>query len=228
VARRVRSFAVTFEGQAAIWLEHFARGAEPCDLASMTVVDGELDWRPLVAALVAARARGADPRALARGFHRMLAQGLADAIRMSSDAHGVDTVVLSVQSEWWRWGGLSHNRGFVNRRSVGERAFIVPSIVPLNEPVLIEFTPAKSGDIAFSCGMNMLHGTIVVQAGDRTVPAIVPVSSQKQDLQSQTGAKSPDRRSERNGRICAENRRCLRGGTHSLCRGWCRGCLIHH
>ena len=35
--------------------------------------------------------------------------------------------------------------------------------LPLNEPVVIDFTPAKAGDIAFACGMNMLHGTIVVQ-----------------------------------------------------------------
>ncbi|HEU4694393.1 MAG TPA: efflux RND transporter periplasmic adaptor subunit [Vicinamibacterales bacterium] len=35
--------------------------------------------------------------------------------------------------------------------------------LPLNEPVVIEFTPAKAGDIAFACGMNMLHGTVVVQ-----------------------------------------------------------------
>jgi plastocyanin domain-containing protein len=35
--------------------------------------------------------------------------------------------------------------------------------LPLNEPVVIEFTPRKSGDIAFACGMNMLHGTIVVR-----------------------------------------------------------------
>jgi len=35
--------------------------------------------------------------------------------------------------------------------------------LPLNEPAVIEFTVAKSGDIAFACGMNMLHGTIVVQ-----------------------------------------------------------------
>ena len=35
--------------------------------------------------------------------------------------------------------------------------------LPLNEPVVIEFTPAKSGDIAFACGMNMLHGTVIVQ-----------------------------------------------------------------
>ena len=35
--------------------------------------------------------------------------------------------------------------------------------LPLNEPVAIEFTAAKSGDIAFACGVNMLHGTVVVQ-----------------------------------------------------------------
>jgi len=35
--------------------------------------------------------------------------------------------------------------------------------LPLNEPVQIEFTPAKSGEIAFACGMNMLRGAVVVQ-----------------------------------------------------------------
>ncbi len=35
--------------------------------------------------------------------------------------------------------------------------------LPLNEPVVIEFTPDKSGDVAFACGINMLHGTVVVR-----------------------------------------------------------------
>jgi len=35
--------------------------------------------------------------------------------------------------------------------------------LPLNAPVAIEFTPAKTGDIAFACGMNMLKGVVVVQ-----------------------------------------------------------------
>lgn len=35
--------------------------------------------------------------------------------------------------------------------------------LPLNEPVVIEVTPTKAGEIAFACGMNMLRGTIVVQ-----------------------------------------------------------------
>jgi plastocyanin domain-containing protein len=39
--------------------------------------------------------------------------------------------------------------------------------LPLNEPVVIEFTPA-SGDIAFACGMNMLKG--VSSLSDRAQP----------------------------------------------------------
>jgi RND family efflux transporter MFP subunit len=35
--------------------------------------------------------------------------------------------------------------------------------LPLNQAVDIEFTPEKSGDVAFVCGMNMLRGTILVQ-----------------------------------------------------------------
>jgi RND family efflux transporter MFP subunit len=39
----------------------------------------------------------------------------------------------------------------------------VKRALPLNEPVLIEFTPAMTGEIAFACGMNMLKGVVVVQ-----------------------------------------------------------------
>jgi plastocyanin domain-containing protein len=35
--------------------------------------------------------------------------------------------------------------------------------LPLNQPVVIEFVPAKAGDVAFACGMNMLKGVVVVQ-----------------------------------------------------------------
>jgi hypothetical protein len=45
---------------------------------------------------------------------------------------------------------------------------MIPSLnikraLPLNQPVGVEFTPERTGDIAFACGMNMLRGTIVVQ-----------------------------------------------------------------
>jgi RND family efflux transporter MFP subunit len=35
--------------------------------------------------------------------------------------------------------------------------------LPLNQAVDVEFTPAKTGDIEFACGMSMLKGTIVIQ-----------------------------------------------------------------
>jgi Cu+-exporting ATPase len=36
-------------------------------------------------------------------------------------------------------------------------------VLPLNEPVVIEFTPKSSGEIGFVCGMNMLRGALVVE-----------------------------------------------------------------
>ena len=35
--------------------------------------------------------------------------------------------------------------------------------VPVGKVVAIDITPQKSGDIAFTCGMNMMQGTVVVQ-----------------------------------------------------------------
>jgi Cupredoxin-like domain len=35
--------------------------------------------------------------------------------------------------------------------------------LPLNEPIVVEFTPAKTGDFKFACGMNMMSGKIIVQ-----------------------------------------------------------------
>jgi RND family efflux transporter MFP subunit len=35
--------------------------------------------------------------------------------------------------------------------------------LPLNEPVVVEFTPEKAGTISFACGMNMQRGRIIVR-----------------------------------------------------------------
>ena len=34
--------------------------------------------------------------------------------------------------------------------------------LPLNERVVVEFTPQKSGEFAFTCGMKMLKGKLVI------------------------------------------------------------------
>jgi len=35
--------------------------------------------------------------------------------------------------------------------------------LPLNQPVTVEFTPVKSGQIRYACGMDMISGVIVVE-----------------------------------------------------------------
>jgi hydrogenase maturation protein HypF len=87
---------VTFEGQAAMWLEHRARQASADGLElPMPFTGAVIDWRATLRAIVAARLRGAAPDAVARAFHRALARGLADAARTLAARDGVDTLVLS-------------------------------------------------------------------------------------------------------------------------------------
>ncbi|MGE0131273.1 MAG: efflux RND transporter periplasmic adaptor subunit [Blastocatellales bacterium] len=35
--------------------------------------------------------------------------------------------------------------------------------LPLNQPVIVEFTPSKAGEFKFACGMDMLRGKIIVR-----------------------------------------------------------------
>lgn len=42
------------------------------------------------------------------------------------------------------------------------RAYEIEQKLPLNEPVVVEFTPSRSGEFAFACGMDMFGGKIVV------------------------------------------------------------------
>jgi plastocyanin domain-containing protein len=35
--------------------------------------------------------------------------------------------------------------------------------LPLNRPVVIDFTPTKTGELTYSCGMKMIGGVLVVQ-----------------------------------------------------------------
>jgi hydrogenase maturation protein HypF len=86
---------VTFEGQAAIWLEQLARSAPLTQVYPFPFIDGELDFRPLLLAVAQDRVRGRDVREIARSFQRGIAQGLRDAVNEISRSHGLDTVVLS-------------------------------------------------------------------------------------------------------------------------------------
>jgi hydrogenase maturation protein HypF len=86
---------VTFEGQAAIWLEQLARRSTVTEAYPFPFIDSELDFRPLLLAVARNRARGRDIREIARCFQSGVAQGLFEALTIVSREHEMDTVVLS-------------------------------------------------------------------------------------------------------------------------------------
>ncbi|HKD86701.1 MAG TPA: carbamoyltransferase HypF [Terriglobales bacterium] len=87
--------AITFEGQAAMWVEALARKSGSSESFPFPFENGELDFRPLLLAVAEERKRGAEPRDVARAFQRGVACGLADAIRQLCSDLGLDTVVFS-------------------------------------------------------------------------------------------------------------------------------------
>jgi hydrogenase maturation protein HypF len=95
--------AITFEGQAAMWLEQLARHAsEDVSLQPAGLSGSEVDWRPLLRSIVEARQRGASPSAIARAFHQMLARATAEAASVILAREKLDVLVLS--------GGVMQNQ----------------------------------------------------------------------------------------------------------------------
>jgi hydrogenase maturation protein HypF len=86
---------VTFEGQAAMWLEQLARASDVVAGYACPFDGVALDWRPLLRGVVDDRLRGRDPHEIARAFHLGLAGGLRDATVALCRRHGVDTVAAS-------------------------------------------------------------------------------------------------------------------------------------
>jgi hydrogenase maturation protein HypF len=92
----------TFEGQAAMWLEHLARRVGKAEPYSFPLDGNELDFRPLLASVIADRQRGRSPEEMARAFQLGVACGLHRAIAHFCGQFKVDTAVLS--------GGVFQNR----------------------------------------------------------------------------------------------------------------------
>ena len=111
VSKRVRTFETTsmgrlfdtaaallgftretsFEGQAAMWLEHLAKAASNTDAYPFPL----LDFRPLLSAVLVDRMAGRPSGEIARAFQRGVAQGLCDAVVGLSSQNGVRALVLS-------------------------------------------------------------------------------------------------------------------------------------
>jgi hydrogenase maturation protein HypF len=85
----------TFEGQAAIWLEQLARDASNLDIYAFPANGQELDFRPLLNAIVWDRFRNRPASEIARAFQRGIANGLVQVIAQICERSAIDTVVLS-------------------------------------------------------------------------------------------------------------------------------------
>ncbi len=87
--------AITFEGQAAMWLEDIAHRAIAADAYPFPFAKGELDFRSLLLAVAEDRRRGDEPGEIARRFQRGVAWGLCDAVAALCSERQIDAVVLS-------------------------------------------------------------------------------------------------------------------------------------
>ncbi len=100
---------ITFEGQAAMWLEHLARNAALTDAYPFPFDGGELDFRPLLECVVRDRFRGRDPGEIARAFHRSVTNCCCKLVKCFDRDYGLKTVVLS--------GGVFQNELLVSELS---------------------------------------------------------------------------------------------------------------
>jgi hydrogenase maturation protein HypF len=86
---------ISFEGQAAIWLENLARPVTPVEPYQFPLTGDELDFRPLLRALAQDRHRGKDPAVCARAFQYTIAHAISAVAAVLCETHHLDTIVLS-------------------------------------------------------------------------------------------------------------------------------------
>ena len=113
---------VTFEAQAALWLEHLAAQTTRSATYLLPFEGGSFDYRPLLHAIAWDRARGRDPGEIARGFH----QAICVAIVSAAAAFPARPVVCS--------GGVFANRLLADglRERLGTRVWL-NAVVPPND-----------------------------------------------------------------------------------------------
>jgi cobalt-zinc-cadmium efflux system membrane fusion protein len=109
------------------------------------------------------RPSGSTPRSAAQPSSNQAAAGEAQGAKVLITETGYEPAKLTVRA------GEVARITFVRTtdKTCGTEV-VFPSLnirraLPLNEPVVVEFTPKTSGEIGFVCGMNMLRGTVVVE-----------------------------------------------------------------
>lgn len=95
--------------------------------------------------------------------------------RAGQNAKSVQSATVALTDKGYQPASLKLRRGvparvtFVRRieetcgKEIALPAYNIRRALPLNEPVVVEFTPDKAGEFNFTCGMGMLRGTVIVQ-----------------------------------------------------------------
>lgn len=86
---------ITFEGQAAIWLEQIAQIESTSRQYPFPVTEGSLDFRPLLDAIVRDRLCGRSAGEIARAFHASVANAICEQTTALSEANDVGLVVMA-------------------------------------------------------------------------------------------------------------------------------------
>jgi hydrogenase maturation protein HypF len=119
----------TFEGQAAMWLENLARQSRETDGYPFPYASGELDFRPLLKAVIRDRSLGRDVCEVARAFQRGIALGVRGALTHLRSVYETDAVVLS--------GGVFQNELLLSdlKTLLGQESFVIWTnhAVPTND-----------------------------------------------------------------------------------------------
>ncbi len=98
---------MSFEGQAAIWLEHLAGQASPQTPYPFAFDTQTWDYLPLLERILEDVTRGVDQPVVARRFHEAIAHGILEATLALADLQHFEAVVLS--------GGVFQNRLLTER-----------------------------------------------------------------------------------------------------------------
>ena len=87
--------SISYEGQAAIWVEQLARTSSSTGSYPFRLTNNELDFRDLLRDVVADRKRGVGTAQIARRFQRSIAEGMGQVASAICEREHLDTIVLS-------------------------------------------------------------------------------------------------------------------------------------
>lgn len=103
--------------------------------------------------------RHTQPRVAASGANRKESQ----TARIAVTKNGFEPATISLRPNVPAEVTIIRQTDQTCAKSVVIPEYQINQDLPLNKPVIVRFTPSKTGEFGFACGMNMLKGKVVVR-----------------------------------------------------------------